>query len=172
MRKKLKSSGGLTLVEMLCAVIILILLSLMLNTGLHMAMKSYRDITAESETQLLLCTLADAISGELRYAQDVTADDADGSLISYNGVSFTLGTDHQLYIADSAGGMKRLLPAGAYRHGKYALPELPEITYIKTPNGNCYFTVKLKVKDTEGDISADAELTVRCLNPPKKEGAP
>ena len=37
MRKKLKDSGGLTMVETLCAVVILVLLCLMLNSGLSMA---------------------------------------------------------------------------------------------------------------------------------------
>ena len=151
MRKKLKDSGGLTLVEMLCAVLILILLSLMLNTGLHMAVNSYQSITAESETQLLLCTLADAAG-------------ADGRLISYNGVSFTLSDSNQLYLTDSEGGSKRLLPPGAYRHGTYALPALPEIKYVQVSEENHYFSVKLTVEDTRSSISADTELTVRCLN--------
>ena len=60
MRKKLDSSGGFTLVEMLCAVAILTLLCLMLGTGMQAAMETYREITAESETQLLLNTLVDA----------------------------------------------------------------------------------------------------------------
>ncbi len=163
MRKKLKDSGGLTLVEMLCAVLILILLSLMLNTGLHMAVNSYQSITAESETQLLLCTLADAVSDELRYAHDITTG-ADGSLISYNGVSFTLSDSNQLYLTDSEGGSKRLLPPGAYRHGTYALPALPEIKYVQVSEENHYFSVKLSVEDTQSSISTDTELTVRCLN--------
>ena len=70
MKKKLKSSAGFSLVEMLCAVAVLMLLCVMVNTGLSVAMKTYFDLTAESETQLLLNTLTDAIAGELRYAHE------------------------------------------------------------------------------------------------------
>ena len=50
MRRKVKDNSGLTLVEMMCAVLILVLLSLMLNSGLSMAIKTYQGVTAESET--------------------------------------------------------------------------------------------------------------------------
>ena len=48
MRKKLRGEGGLTLVELLAAVVILILLGLLLNTGLQMAVRTYRAVTAQS----------------------------------------------------------------------------------------------------------------------------
>ena len=47
MRKKLSRSEGLTLVEMLAAVVILVLLGLILNAGLHMALNSYRTMCAQ-----------------------------------------------------------------------------------------------------------------------------
>ena len=47
MKKKLKSSAGFSLVEMLCAVAVLMLLCVMLNSGLSAAMKTYYDLTAE-----------------------------------------------------------------------------------------------------------------------------
>ena len=56
MRKKLNSESGLTLVEMLCAVAILVLLVLLLSTGMQMALRTYRDIVAQSEVDLLLST--------------------------------------------------------------------------------------------------------------------
>ena len=52
MKKKLKSSAGFSLVEMLCAVAVLMLLCVMLNSGLSAAMKTYYDLTAEAETPL------------------------------------------------------------------------------------------------------------------------
>lgn len=51
MRKKLNSESGLTLVEMLCAVAILVLLVLLLSTGMQMALRTYRDIVAQSEVR-------------------------------------------------------------------------------------------------------------------------
>ena len=71
MRKKLSRSEGLTLVEMLAAVVILVLLGLILNAGLHMALNSYRTMCAQSETELLLSTLLNTLADDLRYASDV-----------------------------------------------------------------------------------------------------
>lgn len=68
MRKKLKDAGGLTMVEMLCAVAILVLLVLMMNTGMHMAVRNYYSLTSESETELLLSSLTDTLADKLRYA--------------------------------------------------------------------------------------------------------
>lgn len=171
--KKLRDGQGLTLVEMLCAVAILILLGLMLNTGLQMALRSYRDITAQSEVQLLLSTLADALADDLRYARDVEAGSG-GELLNYSSDSYNNGGKASLSIGENgqvmAGG-KRVLPSGAYGNGAYKVREM-DITYKDS-----FFAVKLEIGQAEGDISAGAEFTVRCLSgaansalPPGEEG--
>ncbi len=171
-KRKLRSAGGVTMVEMLCATIILVLLCLVMNAGIQLAMDSYLDVTAESETQLLLSTLADALSDKLRYA--VVTETGDGAPKSSAG-EVSVDTNGMVTVGGNA-----LLPAGAYRKGKY-IAELQkvEIGIIKdasdTPT-DCYFTIGLKVKEKEasggGDaISAETELTVRCLTPQScKEG--
>ena len=68
MTRKWKDSRGLTLVETLCAVAILVLLGLLVNTGLNLAMRGYRELTAQSELELLGSTLTSALADELRYA--------------------------------------------------------------------------------------------------------
>lgn len=179
MKRKLRSEGGLTLVELLCTVVILMLLGLMLNTGLQMAMRSYQDMTAQSEVQMLLSTLSDALADDLRYATDVDTDDA-GNLKTYSsdsyGSSSSLTIDNGQVMANG----KRVLPAGAYGNGAYKLADDDkdgngcadglEITYA-----DGLFKVKLKVEQTNGTVSAGTEFTVRCLNRPKAsnaEGAP
>lgn len=175
MRKKLKDSGGFTLVEMLCAVAILALLAMMLNTGLQMAMHSYRSITAESETQLLLNTLVDAVTNELRYAHEVGTDAA--GAVTYNGGrSLAVNGEGRVVItgADIVSGQGELLPTGraggpggAYHGGAYLVPDGGmKIAYDMD---NRCFAVHLKVVWRDGDISAatpEAGVTVRCLNPP------
>lgn len=165
MRKKLRSGSGLTLVEMLCAVIILILLGLLLNTGLQMAVHSYHALTAEAETQLLASTLADALADDLRYARKVSAvqETVDGEtvnkLAAYDSgaygaaASITLDSEGRVL----AGGLK-VLPAGAYGNGAYQVERL-SITCAD----DC-FTIKIKIKEAAGDIFAEADVTVRCLN--------
>lgn len=176
MKRKWRETAGLTLVEMLCAVAILILLGLLLNTGLQMAVKSYRNITAASETQLLLSTAVDALTDELRYAQDAvqageTAVFTSGSFGA--GTSFVCSGEGQLVTNNG----RRLLPPGAYRRGAYEIvaPDgnvsAPSIFYDKD---SWTFTIRLKVQETGGGIFAEtpaAGVTVRCLNPPKAETA-
>ena len=86
MRKKLKDTSGLTMVEMLCAVLILILLVLMINTGIHMAIRNYYSLTSESETDLLLSSLTDSLADKLRYAvvtKETVTDESGASTVKY-----------------------------------------------------------------------------------------
>ncbi len=180
MRRKVKDNSGLTLVEMMCAVLILVLLSLMLNSGLSMAIKTYQGITAESETQLLLSSLSDALADKLRYCV-VYVDDAGNYHSSSIGEVQAAGGKIVVHGPDT-GAAKSLLPDGAYGNpdgfykGNYqvtmgsAAPggadsaTLRE-TYQKDTNS---FTVRLTVKDVNLNITKTRELTVRCLNPPKE----
>jgi len=184
LKKKLRGSKGFTLVEMIAAVLILVLLVLILNTGLDLAVKSYRTMTAESETELLISSLSDIIYDELRYARDINAaanstggdapsgqaDTPDpaaaitGNLERYTSVSFGRNTtlslkDGQLYASG-----KRLLAAGAYGNGDYAIEKL-DITYDEK---NCVFTVSLTVGGVD-NIKAAAEFKIRPLNSIKPE---
>lgn len=158
MRRKLREKSGLTLVEMLAAVAVLILLGLMLNTGMQMAVRSYRTMIAHSEVQLLLSTLADALGDDLRYAQEVETD-AGGKLRTYQDasgdtVSLVIGPDGQAYAGD-----KRVLPPGAYGRGAYEVKTM-EIGFAE----EC-FTVALEVGQKTGEISDERTFMVRCLNP-------
>jgi type II secretory pathway component PulJ len=170
MRRKLAGHEGLTLVELLAAVVILILLGLILNAGLQMAMTSYRAMIAQSETELLLSTLADILADDLRYAEDVAAKE--GMLDSYFSDSYGEGTRLRLengkVYADGGGNSGlRVLPDGAYGlNGRYEVDAM-EIGYADR-----VFTLKLSVKEKDGDIHAETELAVRCLNPEKKESEP
>lgn len=177
MRRKWSETAGLTLVEMLCAVAILILLGLLLNTGLQMAVKSYRNITAASETQLLLSTAVDALTDELRYAQDAVQVGETAVFTSDSfgpGTSFTCSGEGQL-VTNNGG---RLLPPGAYRRGAYEIvapdgvTSAPSVSYDKD---SWTFTIRLRVQETGGGVCAETPaegVTVRCLNPPKEETAP
>lgn len=175
MRKKLKSSAGFSLVEMLCAVAVLMLLCMMVNTGLSAAMKTYFDLTAEAETQLLLNSLTNAIAGELRYAHEAGGGE-DGEP-TYNGghtIALNEGDGH-IYV----GGVELLPQAdsetgrgGAYKNGDYQVKTL-NIDYNRD---TACFTLKLEVGWKNGSISAktpDDGVVIRCLNPPeelKEEG--
>lgn len=176
MRKKLNSESGLTLVEMLCAVVILILLGLLLNTGLQMAMSTYRTIVARSEVELLLSTAVDALADDLRYARDVTGS---GASFTYTSDSFGVGaalevnSDGQI-VAKVGEERKRLLSTGAYGlNGAYQVKKTADDTEIVNWNEAAgTFTIKLSVQTKDGKIGAETPaegVTVRCLNPKKDE---
>lgn len=173
MRRKRNSESGLTLVEVLAAVVILILLGLLLNTGLQMAMNTYRAITAQSEVELLLSTAVDALANDLRYARDVSGS---GDSFTYTSDSFGENTSLTLDEGQIMANGKRLLSTGAYGlNGAYQVKQVPGDTEIVTcteDNGEITFTIKLRVETTDGKISAetpDAGVIIRCLNPKKDE---
>lgn len=171
MRKKLRDSSGLTLVETLCAVLILVLLCLMLNSGLSMAVKSYCDITAESETQLLLSSLADALADKLRYC--VVTEKSESGTTNYTnsiGVVEANSTTHRVTVDG-----KELLPEGAYGEANASGNRRYQAETLMTSDYSGpvpIFTVTLTVKDTQTNISKETARTVRCLNPVKKEETP
>lgn len=170
MREKLKTSAGFSVVEMLCAVAVLMLLCVMLNSGLSVAMKTYFDLTAEAETQLLLNSLTNAVAGELRYAYEVSGVENP----TYNGGLSLDSSSGQILVADGAGESRELLPkekngrGGAYKNGDYRVENM-KITYDK--DASC-FTLMLKVVWKNSGISAETPpegVVIRCLNPPKEE---
>lgn len=172
MRKKLKSTSGLTFVEMLCATGILFLLVLMMSTGMQMALASYRTHTGDAETQLLLNSLTDALADKLRYC--VVTVDTGGTYKSCSVGEVNVNAAGHVTV-----GGKELLSAGAYgektdasgkRRYQAEQSEFHFSCDISKPTP--VFTIELEVKDTQTDISKGTTLTVRCLNPVKKEGTP
>lgn len=173
MKRKLKSRKGLSLVETLAVVVILLLLGLVLNAGLRMAAGNYFELTARSETQLLLSTAGDALADELRFADNVRLEGED---CIYDSRSFGMDSrlvvsDGQIYVRSSSGEgageeLKRLLPPGAYRWGRYQVTEL-KIVYHEE---SACFDVVLEVGEAEGNIGAETAFTIRCLNMGKPGG--
>lgn len=172
MTRKWKDSRGFSLVEMLCATVILVLLGLLINTGLNLAVKSYRNITAQEELELLVSNLSSVLADDLRYAKKVNANSVSKELDRYHSerynkpgqqyTSFSLKADGQLYANDY-----RVLPSGSYGNGAYILADDPagddpgfRITYA-----DGLFTIHLRVQQAVGGLSVSKEFTVRCLNP-------
>ncbi len=167
MKKKLCSQKGFSLVEMLAATMVLVLLVLILNVGLNLSVKSYRTMTAESETQLLLSSVTNVLSDELRYARDIVtktettegADGLNGNLDRFLSVSYGRNTTLSLEEGQLYANGKRMLAAGAYGNGAYAIEQL-NITYDDTKE---VFTVNIAVSGTD-DITAKTTLLIRPLN--------
>ena len=73
--KKIKNKKGFTLSELLVAIIVLSLMTVMLATGAGLAARSYRTLTDESNAQVLVSTFASMLRNELSNAKDVELSD-------------------------------------------------------------------------------------------------
>ncbi len=168
--KKLRSRRGLSVVEMLAAVLALTLLCLALGSGLHLAVHSYRVMIAEAETELLLSTAADALMDELRFADPWAELGTDGKLVTYESrrygpyASIAIDDDGRLVVKNPTAPElgHQLLASGVYgKNGVYKLSLLSNgIVYNKD---TCLFTFTLRAERT-GLASVEQEFTVRCLN--------
>lgn len=190
LKKKLQGSGGLTMVEMLCATVILILLILMAGTGIHMAVRSYYTVTMESESQLLISSIISALSDKLRYAQ--VTKNADGTCEIF--ISGEKKTAAEIVSVDKNGILlianQQLLPTGAYGDkisnpnellpdGKGNNTKFKVIKTKKEDNVNVWdfvtysagcFTIQFTVVEEGTGLSKEASVTVRCLNPVRDAG--
>ena len=73
---RLKSSRGMTFMELLCAVLILMMSTALVLVGVNLALTTYRANMEASEAQVLYSTLTTVISDKLRYCGTVeTAED-------------------------------------------------------------------------------------------------
>ncbi len=156
--KKIRNRRGVTLVEMTAAAGVLALLGLVLHTGLFMAQDSYTTMVAESESRLLLSTVSNLLSDELRYARQVVTDDA-GVLQRYTSINHgrntTLGISKE---GQLEANNRRMLSSGAYGNGAY---EIEALTVVY--GADHVFDVTVKVKS--GHASAkETHFSVRCLN--------
>ena len=186
MKRKINSEAGFTLVEMLAAVVILVMLSLMLGTGLQMTMDSYQKITAQSEVDLLASTAVNALADDLRFARDVSVKTIDAnqaadykkdcSNFNYTSDSFAgkelrigLNDAGQIVVCENNGAgpaVREFLSSGAYgvmgADGKRAY-KVTEDMSIAYKDG--IFTIGLTVQAVaDPSIEATRDVTVRCLN--------
>ena len=69
--KKLKNKGGFTLIEMMCALLILVILVMGMGVGMEAGGRIYRDAVFESESATLAGILNTSLGDILRYSIDV-----------------------------------------------------------------------------------------------------
>lgn len=190
---KLRADRGLTLVEMLCAALILFLLALLLNTGLHMAVNTYRGMVLQSEMRLLLSTLSDVLVDDLHYASAVETE-SDTSLKEYRSVQY--GEHTKLNVNEDAGSKNfgqlyvdipnsetsppairyALLPDGAYGGVTWVCGVPPGGLDIRYNEATQLFTVTLEVQEMRmtatggrefvpsGGLKLETTFSVRCQN--------
>lgn len=153
--KKLRNQNGLTLTEMLCTVIIVLLFSSLVAVGANAAVRSFRISMADSQAQELCSTLTTAISDKLRYCT-VEADNT----VFIQGVGYVEATADKIFTADSGQvylGENKFL-------GAYAYPEGLKVQEFSVTYEENVFTVKFQIKDRRDTKLAEANFQVKQIN--------
>lgn len=148
---KLRSRQGMTLTEVLVALLILSLVTVGVAAGVGASVRVYRQAAEASDAQMLASTLSAALMDELRYARDIQAD---GSF-----TSDTFGEGSSVGVTDgriTVGGEK-LLSDAAYAGLRV---KTADVTYA-----DGVFQVELTVQSgTEDRDVRTASFEVRALN--------
>lgn len=155
--KKLRNQNGLTLTEMLCTVIIVLLFSSLVAVGANAAVRSFRISMADSQAQELCSTLTTAISDKLRYCT-VEADNT----VFIQGVGYVKGPAKDIFTADSGQVYLRenkLLGAYAYPEGLKVKDF--SVEYNDTER---VFTVQFQIEDRQDTKLTEADFQVKQIN--------
>lgn len=156
--KKLRNQNGLTLTEMLCTVIIVLLFSSLVAVGANAAVRSFRISMADSQAQELCSTLTTAISDKLRYCT-VEADNT----VFIQGVGYVKGPADEIFTVNDSGqvylGENKLLGAYAYPEGLKV--QGFSVSYDATKR---IFTVAFQIKDRRDTKLAEANFQVKQIN--------
>ena len=156
--KKLRNQNGLTLTEMLCTVIIVLLFSGLVAVGANAAVRSFRISMADSQAQELCSTLTTAISDKLRYCT-VEADNT----VFIQGVGYVYRSADKIFTVNDRGqvylGENKFL-------GAYAYPEGLKVQgfSVKYDGTKRIFTVAFQIKDRRETKLAEANFQVKQIN--------
>ena len=155
--KKLRNQNGLTLTEMLCTVIIVLLFSSLVAVGANAAVRSFRISMADSQAQELCSTLTTAISDKLRYCTVET------NAVFIQGVGYVKGPADEIFTVNDSGqvylGENKLLGAYAYPEGLKVKDF--SVEYNDTER---VFTVQFQIKDRRDTKLAEANFQVKQIN--------
>lgn len=152
---KLKQKTGLTLVEMLCTIVILLLVSLGMTGGVRLAVSSYDRSMMRSESEILASTLTSLVSDELRYSGTVDWESSPISFFSRTygeNSAFGQNDDGQVTLANN-----KLLPKKAYHYNMQATVQLSRVR-------DDIFGVVITVTDSKGNELSRSEFQVEKLN--------
>ena len=153
--KKLRNIRGLTMVELLCCILILLLSSALVALGANLAIRTYRECMESSEAQVLCSTLTTAISDKLRYCTVET------DAVFIQGVGYVKGPAKDIFTVKDSGqvylGENKLL-------GAYAYPEGLKVQEFSVTYEENVFTVKFQIEDWQDTKLAEANFQVKQIN--------
>jgi len=160
MREKLRSSKGMTLTELLMALLIVSLIGAALTVGVNSAAKVYRDSTQLYEAETLCGTILTYLEDEFRFGRNIRTDGTFDSLAFGNGVGVHVD-DGKVYVGTAGDPNAALLSDGAYTSGLKALKA--EINY-QNPGGRVQIVITVGVGPGGPDNYVEHTVTVVPVN--------
>jgi len=154
MRKKLRSSRGMTLTELLVALMIVSLIGVAMTVGVNGAVKVYRDSTRLYEAETLCGTILTYLEDEFRFGRNVHEESGEVRFDSQafgNNVAVLVDDDGKIEV----GGIQ-LLSSTAYTSGLKVLKDECNITY-----SGGQVTVKIAVGSGLETADTHVEHTVK-----------
>ena len=154
---KLRDQKGLTMVELLVTVVIVLLFSGLVAVGADAGVRSFRTSMADAQAQELCSTLTTALSDKLRYC---TVEN-DKNRIFFQDVGYVDGTVDSVFSVNNDGQLeldnKRFL-------GKAAYPQGLKINDFSIRFADNTFTIKFQVINRESTAMASADFQVKRIN--------
>ena len=174
MIKKLKNKAGMTLMEIMTAILIMVLLVVAMGTGMNSGMRIYQDSAFESSSAILADQVSTALGDILRYSNDIKIEDS--ALISLtnteygaHNAAFVIGTGDYAGILQlksrKTGAVVNVVNPGSY--SKLAIENF-RITFNQGNAdiiGSSYFDVSYTIVSTvDSTKSKSVETVIRIMN--------
>lgn len=157
-KRKLQSSKGFSLSEMLVAMLILTLTISIVSGGVVVVKEAYEKITIKADAQVLLSTAVSALSEEFRNAQDMESDSFYSPLQGGRVWLESEATDNNIYIV-SSDGLGKVPLVTRKTIPKNLKLKLDSLTYV-----DGVFTCHIEVRDRNNNLHEEQEISVRSLN--------
>lgn len=182
-RRKIHTEKGFTLAETLLAVLIMLLVSGIVASGIPVAKDAYENVVLASNAEVLLSTTISSLRNELGTAQDVKGSEAQsgdnavsGTILTYyNG---TRGSSSRIYVESgskngimlqryySEDGLSKTDTANPLVSAKTSTEEL-YVTYdgVNCSGGIVTFTgLLVKRKSTDDGFGDKRDLSIRVIS--------
>ena len=156
---KLRDQKGLTMVELLVTVVIVLLFSGLVAVGADAGVRSFRTSMADAQAQELCSTLTTAISDKLRYCTVET-----DNTVFIQGVGYVKGPANEIFTVNSDSGQVYL--GGKKFLGTYAYPEGLKVKEfsVEYDGTKGIFTVAFQIEDRRETKLAEADFQVKRIN--------
>ena len=160
---KLRDQKGLTMVELLVTVVIVLLFSGLVAVGADAGVRSFRTSMADAQAQELCSTLTSVISDKLRFCGTVTQDENGGltqifiqnvGSVEGKGDAFQIGEDGQLALGD-----RHLLGSASYPKGL----QVTAFT-LRYDASTDIFSVTLEIGDRSRQTLSQTSFEVKRIN--------